>query len=96
MSEWQTYRHQVAIGGVVSEGISPFAGAVVSATRSDGVVSTTQAVSRSDGSFFFLDLKGVEYTVVARSVGRSATAIAHVQYKPDQSISMSWLHLQLE
>jgi hypothetical protein len=69
-SEWDVVRRQVALcGQVVRKDGSPVTDGTVS-VESSSTTSPPVAHTRTDGIYFFLDLPGGEYTVVAADASK--------------------------
>ncbi len=95
MSDLEILRRQVAVGGVARDASGVLSGNVVQARRKDTDALIAECRSRSDGSFYFLDLPDGEYTVSALAVGKAASNDAVVKRHANGTLRMVFLDLQI-
>jgi hypothetical protein len=95
MSDLEILRRQVAVGGVARNTSGVLSGNVVEARRKDTDALVGECRSRSDGSFYFLDLPDSEYTISALSVGKAASKDAVVKRDAKGTLRMVFLDLQI-
>jgi hypothetical protein len=95
MSDFETLRREVAIGGVARDAAGVLAGNVVQVRRKGEDALVSECRSRSDGSFFFLDLADGNYTISALAHGSSANHDAAVARDAAGSLRVVWMDLQI-
>lgn len=97
MNDWEILRHQVAIGGTITDAsLTPLAGATVRVLSKPANSVQATFDSRRDGTYFFLDLPDGAYTVSVNLGASHAEADATVQRDSQQSIKMVRLDLELD
>ena len=95
MSQTEVIRHQVAICGAVfdREG-EPAAGVPVVVTDAAGAASQ-RTTSRSDGTYYFLDLPDGKYVVTASLRGAEARQSAVVSRNDQGDIAIAEVDLRM-